>query len=73
MDERAEDVDLIEDLAVGVVEAFAQECGAEVLEQIDRRVVVVAGFRAPRVARRAQLDLLAGGDAAGRHHEPVFR
>ncbi len=69
--ERAVDVHLVQDLAVGVIEPLLEHGRHDVVEKVRPGVVVVAQHRPPRVAGGAELDLLARADAAGRYHEPV--
>jgi hypothetical protein len=62
LQERAVDVDLVEDLAVGVVQPLAQQRRQIVVEQTLVGVVVVAELGTPAVTRRASLHELGAGE-----------
>ena len=71
--ERAPDIDLVEDLAVGVVEALVEDRRQVAVEKRRGRVVPVAELRAARMARGAELDLLLRGDVTGTNDQTVIR
>ena len=68
--ERAVNVDLVEDLAVGEVQALVEQARQEGVHEGAAVVVEIAHRGAPRVARRAQLDVLARAQAGGGLHQP---
>ena len=70
LDERAVLEVLVEDLAVGLVDALVEEDRQVVVEQLRAAVVVVAELGPPRVAGGAELDQRPVRDPRGAHHEP---
>jgi hypothetical protein len=65
LDERAVDVHLFQDLAVGVIQPLSQLTRHDVVQEVRSGVVVVAQLRPARMARRAQFHLVPGAHAAG--------
>jgi hypothetical protein len=69
LDERAVLEVLLEDLAVGVVDALVEQDGTVRIEQCRVAVIVVGELGSPRVAGRAQLDRFAVADARRPHDQ----